>query len=550
MLDDVLADLGHGLADGDVVVQQVAVLGGVPVHEGGQLLGDGVEQADNDADGSGLHVAAELVDGSGIGHAVVAVELHLLPDGKQDGSQHEDGGPVLEALTAVDTGVQGRELLKNLLLQLTPHVGHGALDLEVDHDGGDGPAVVLGVLVVDLAVKADLLALILNKGDVKSEVVSQDKLESLADDRHALLDVVAVSGLQDLSDEGGSLKVVLNEVLKAAVNVLVEVVGQSLDGNALGTDVKVTSAELKVDGLLVGEARLNPVSLEAAVVGDEDLADVDREGKAIAVSDPHQSLALGKALDVVDGDATAKVTLIVGLPVLHEVANVLDVNASARNLPQAGVRRLATSARLALVAGLLEELAAEASTELPDLAGLLALLRQERTLSTANLLDLGAVLLTGGGAADDGLGRLGSDGAPSLARVPPGADNGRRGGTGTAGGRRPGRGGRGRGRRLDGHRSNGGRRADCVVVVSVVVVVAEAVAVGSGVDISIGFGGEGRDGERGNLLIAAELKRVGSIRRVRVGSQMQRLAGVENCRVGLGLLEVVKASTGTLLDNH
>lgn len=403
-----LSHFSHSLADGDVVVKKVAVLAGVPVGEGRELLGDGVEETNNDSNRGCLHVGAELVHSDGVGDTVVAVELHLLPHGEQDGGNHEDGRPVLHLLTAVDTRVQGRELLEDVLLELTPHVGKSALDLEVDHDGSDGAAVVLGVLVVNLSVQVNLGSLVLDHGDVHGEVVGKDKLERLADDRHLLLDEEAVSSLEDLGDEGSTLEVIIDEVLEGAINVLVEVLGESIETDTLSANIELLSAGLEVNGLLVGQGRLNPVNREAAVVGDKDLANHDRESEAVTVGDPHQGLLLGEALDIVDRDTTVHVPLVIGLPVLHEVTNILDVNASAGNLPQASVRRLATSARLSLITRLLEELASQASSQLSYLAGLLSLLRQERSLSATNLLLDSTVLLAVGDATDNGLGGLGN----------------------------------------------------------------------------------------------------------------------------------------------
>ena len=127
------------------------VLARVPLSEGGELLGDGREQADNDTHRCALHLGAEVVDGTLIWYAVVAVELNQLPNGEEDGSQQEYGGPVLEFVAAVHRLVQRRQLLKNVLLQLTPHIGKSTLDLEVDHDGRDCLVAELGLLVLDLA---------------------------------------------------------------------------------------------------------------------------------------------------------------------------------------------------------------------------------------------------------------------------------------------------------------------------------------------------------------------------------------------------------------
>ena len=106
MLDHMILHFGHGVADGDVVVQQLPVAASIPLGEGRKLLGDGVEETDDDADRCCLHVVAELVDGGLVRNAVVAVELHLFPDSKQDGGEHEDCGPVLESVTAVHARVE------------------------------------------------------------------------------------------------------------------------------------------------------------------------------------------------------------------------------------------------------------------------------------------------------------------------------------------------------------------------------------------------------------------------------------------------------------
>ncbi len=419
MLDDMLAHFSHGLADSGVVVEQLAVSPSVPLGEGGELLRNGVEEPDNDADGHRLHVATELLDSDRVGNAVVAVELNLLPDGEEDGGEHEDGGPVLQALTAVDARVERRKLLQDVLLQLAPHVGHGAFDLEVDHDGGDHLAVVLGVLVVDLTFERLFCWRLLDHGDMEGEVVGHDELERLADDQEPLpvLGVESIRRLEDVGDERRPFKVVINELLKALVNVLVEVLVQSLHRNTLLANIEPLRADLEVNGLLILQGRLNPVNLEAALVGNVDLADHDREAEAVTVRDPHQRLLLRETLDVEDRHAAAEMALVVGLPVLHEIANVLDVNAGARNLPQASMRRLAASARLALIARLLEELAAEAGPEFPDLAGLLALLRKQGAAPPAHLLLAGAILLARRRPPDDRFCGLG-DGALSRSRVP------------------------------------------------------------------------------------------------------------------------------------
>lgn len=418
MLDDMLSYFGHGITDRNIVVKQVAVLTGVPVGEGGKLLRDGVEETHNNANRGGFHVVAELVHRHRVRDAVVAVELHLFPHGEEDGGQEEDGRPVLHLLAAVDTRVQGRELFQDVPLELAPHVSQGTLNLEVDHDRRNGTAVVLGVLVVDLAVKGHLRSLALNHGDVHSQVVGKDQLKGLSDDGHLLLDVVAVGSLEDLSDEGSALKVVINEVFKGTFNVLVQVLRKSIKADSLGTDVELLGAGLKVDRVVSSDIRLDPLNGEAAVISNEDLANHDGQGKAVAVGDPHEGFLLSKALDIVDRHSTVHVPLIVSLPVLHEVTNVLDVNSRAGNLPEASVRRLASSTRLSLIASLLKEFASQASAQLSYLAGLLSLLWQKRTLSAAHLLLGISVFLSVGNTSNNWLGSFGNW-ALANTRAPP-----------------------------------------------------------------------------------------------------------------------------------
>ena len=95
---------------------------------------------------------------------------------------------------------------------------------------------------------------------------------------------------------------------------------------------------------------------------------------AISVSDEQSLLGVGKSFNVSDREAQRNVSLVVELPVLQEISNLLDVDASTWHLPQPGVRGLATCAWLTLVTSLLQELAAQACPELPDLTGLFALL--------------------------------------------------------------------------------------------------------------------------------------------------------------------------------
>lgn len=153
---------------------------------------------------------------------------------------------------------------------------------------------------------------------------------------------------------------------------------------------------------------LNPIDVEALVFSDEHFTCVDRQVVTVAVCDVKSALHGAEALDVVDAEAEADVSLIVGLPVLHEVANILDVKASAGHLPQTSVAGPATATWLALVASLLKELAAKTCTEFADLVCLLSLVGAKRTTSAANLLLASRVLPAGRRLLDDSLGDLGS----------------------------------------------------------------------------------------------------------------------------------------------
>jgi hypothetical protein len=81
----------------------------------------------------------------------------------------------------------------------------------------------------------------------------------------------------------------------------------------------------------------NPVNGEATVVGDVYLSGHDRKSKTVSMSDPKEFFLLSKALDVIDGNTTTHVTLVVCSPILHEVADILDVDASTWHLPEPGV---------------------------------------------------------------------------------------------------------------------------------------------------------------------------------------------------------------------
>jgi hypothetical protein len=81
------------------------------------------------------------------------------------------------------------------------------------------------------------------------------------------------------------------------------------------------------------------------------------------------------------------------------------------------MRRLATSAGLSLITSLLKELASQASSELPDLTGLLSLLGQKRSLSATNLLLNGTILLAVGNTTNNALSSALSNGALARTRI-------------------------------------------------------------------------------------------------------------------------------------
>lgn len=118
-----MSDLGHGLADIRVGGKQLVVLAGLPIGESGQFLGNSLKKSDDNTDRSRLHVVAELVNGRDIlksrlvmlivkntvgsyRNTVMAVKLHFLPNSEKNSSQDENGGPVLEPVTTVHTGVK------------------------------------------------------------------------------------------------------------------------------------------------------------------------------------------------------------------------------------------------------------------------------------------------------------------------------------------------------------------------------------------------------------------------------------------------------------
>lgn len=105
MLGHMFPHFGHRITHCNVVVEELSVSAGIPIREGWKLLRDGVEETNDDTNGGGLHVGTEFVDGSSVWNPVMAIELHLFPNSKENGGNHEDGGPVLESIAAVYAGV-------------------------------------------------------------------------------------------------------------------------------------------------------------------------------------------------------------------------------------------------------------------------------------------------------------------------------------------------------------------------------------------------------------------------------------------------------------
>jgi hypothetical protein len=118
----------------------------------------------------------------------------------------------------------------------------------------------------------------------------------------------------------------------------------------------------------------NPINGEATVVTNVYFPGHDGKGEPVAMSDPDELFLLSEALNVVDRYPTTDVTFVIRPPVFHEVADVLDINAGAWDLPESGVGGLTASTRLSFVTSLLEELASEARSQLSNLTGLFSLL--------------------------------------------------------------------------------------------------------------------------------------------------------------------------------
>jgi hypothetical protein len=66
VLSDMLAHFGHGVAHVNIGVQQMVVLVRFPVREWRKLLRDGLEETNNNTNGSGLHIIAKFFSSSSI----------------------------------------------------------------------------------------------------------------------------------------------------------------------------------------------------------------------------------------------------------------------------------------------------------------------------------------------------------------------------------------------------------------------------------------------------------------------------------------------------
>ena len=96
-----------------------------------------------------------------------------------------------------------------------------------------------------------------------------------------------------------------------------------------------------------------PVHAELLIVNNVDLANRNRQVVTVAMRDEELTVIRGEASDIGNRYLHGDMSIIVGLPVLEEVCDILDSETSARHLPQSGVRWLATTARIALIADLL-----------------------------------------------------------------------------------------------------------------------------------------------------------------------------------------------------
>ena len=155
--------------------------------------------------------------------SVVVIELHLLPHGEQDGDDHENDGPTHELVFGVDAAIQLGEILQDFLLQVPPRGRHGDFHFKVDHARSHGLAAEFGVLVFNLAGESLFLGHTFHQGDVVDEIVSDHHLEGLSDDRRLLPRPEAVRGLQHLRQEGRPFEEFVHELLKANVDVLVQI---------------------------------------------------------------------------------------------------------------------------------------------------------------------------------------------------------------------------------------------------------------------------------------------------------------------------------------
>jgi hypothetical protein len=91
------------------------------------------------------------------------------------------------------------------------------------------------------------------------------------------------------------------------------------------------------------------------------------------MADEQGLMGIRESLDVTGRQLEGQMACVVGSVVLCEESNLLDINTSARDLPQASMRGFTTCARLTLIACFLEKLTPQAGSQLSNLASLLAL---------------------------------------------------------------------------------------------------------------------------------------------------------------------------------
>lgn len=122
MANDMILDLIHCNHHSRIIVEQMVMFPRIPFTEGWQLLGNSLEQTDDNTNRGGLHVIAKLVDYGSVlkksvkmrdpgqkktyRNTVVTVKQHHLPDRKKNRCKQEYRRPVFEFVFTVDTRIE------------------------------------------------------------------------------------------------------------------------------------------------------------------------------------------------------------------------------------------------------------------------------------------------------------------------------------------------------------------------------------------------------------------------------------------------------------